>query len=141
MPETVFAHSLPGEPRTRWEDLPDHLCRVGATAEAFATRFGAGKAALAAGLLHDIGKNSAAFQAYIGGDGSSPDHSTAGAVKAIDLFPGPLGRLIAFAIAGHHAGLADGAGRAGRSTRGWRGAPAWRTIAAGADWCRSCRPN
>lgn len=113
MPEAVFAHSLPGEPRTRWEDLPDHLCRVGATAEAFATKFGAGKAALAAGLLHDIGKNSAAFQAYIGGSGSSPDHSTAGAVEAIDLFPGSLGRLIAFAIAGHHAGLADGAGASG----------------------------
>lgn len=78
-----------------------------------AAKFGAGDAAYAAGLLHDIGKNSAAFQAYIRGNGASPDHSTAGAVEAVRLFPGPLGRLIAFAIAGHHAGLADGLGATG----------------------------
>lgn len=93
--------------------MRDHLYNVGTLASAFATTFGAGDAALAAGLLHDIGKISAAFQAYIGGTGSSPDHSSAGAVEAATLFPGPIGRLIAFAVAGHHAGLADGAGASG----------------------------
>lgn len=68
---------------------------------------------MAGGLLHDIGKISSAFQAYIGGTGLSPDHSSAGAVEAARLFPGPIGRLIAFAVAGHHAGLADGAGAGG----------------------------
>ncbi|MCF3947109.1 CRISPR-associated endonuclease Cas3'' [Acidiphilium iwatense] len=61
----------------------------------------------ASGLLHDIGKASDAYQSYIRGRGVSPDHSTAGAVEAVQQF-GPLGRFLAFAVAGHHAGLADG---------------------------------
>jgi CRISPR-associated endonuclease/helicase Cas3 len=110
---TVFAHSVPGEPQERWEPLSDHLHRVGMQASAFAAKFGAGKAALAAGLLHDIGKVSTAFQSYMAGRGASPNHSSAGAVEAVKLFPGPMGRLVAFAVAGHHAGLADGAGPGG----------------------------
>jgi CRISPR-associated endonuclease/helicase Cas3 len=65
--------------------------------------------------LHDVGKCSAAFQAYIDApqDGISgvrrgPDHSTAGARVAVAIYPHPAGRLLAFGIAGHHAGLADG---------------------------------
>ena len=34
-----------------------------------------------------------------------PDHSTAGARAATAAYPGPVGRLLAFAIAGHHARL------------------------------------
>jgi len=57
-------------------------------------------------MLHDIGKVSAAFQRYISDNGPSPDHSTAGAVEAARY--GPVwGRLIALAVAGHHAGLPD----------------------------------
>ena len=67
-----------------------------------------------AGLLHDIGKRSAEYQLYIRGQGPSPDHSTAGAVEAVRLYGnqagGAFARLIAFAVAGHHAGLADGTG-------------------------------
>jgi len=67
-----------------------------------------GKWAEAAGLLHDIGKNSDAFQRYIRGKSASPDHSTAGAVEAEKIYGPQAGRLFAFAIAGHHAGLTDG---------------------------------
>lgn len=108
--QRIFAHSLPGQDKAQWEPLAAHLCRVGVHASKLAAKFDAGNAALAAGVLHDIGKVSAAFQAYINSAGPSPDHSSAGAVEAVRLFPGPMGRLIAFAIAGHHAGLADGAG-------------------------------
>lgn len=66
--------------------------------------------------MHDIGKCSSEFLDYIttaAGDGEAapargPDHSTAGAKEAIRTYPGPLGRILAFIIAGHHAGLADG---------------------------------
>jgi CRISPR-associated endonuclease/helicase Cas3 len=34
-------------------------------------------------------------------------------MEAARLYPGPLGRLLAFCIAGHHGGLADGAGATG----------------------------
>ena len=77
-------------------------------AAAFAAWFGCAEAARCAGLLHDIGKCSAAFQDYLlGCIGKGVDHSTAGAREAEKAYPSGLGRMLAFIIAGHHAGLAD----------------------------------
>ncbi len=104
-----FAHSLPGVPsETKWEPLDEHLRAVAARAGTFAAAFGFTKWGEAAGLLHDIGKNSDAFQTFIRGQTSSPDHSTAGAVEAQKSYGPQAGRILAFTIAGHHAGLADG---------------------------------
>lgn len=104
-----FAHSLPGvSDQLKWEPLDEHLRAVGAKAGEFAAVFGFTKWGEAAGLLHDIGKTSDAFLAYICGRGNSPDHSTAGAVEAVRQYGETCGRLIAFIVAGHHAGLADG---------------------------------
>jgi CRISPR-associated endonuclease/helicase Cas3 len=106
----IFAHSLVSEPEERWEPLADHLALVGKMAARFAGRFGADALGDVAGRLHDIGKMSAAFQAYIKGDGAlrGPDHATAGAREAVALYGKDLGRMLAYCIAGHHAGLADG---------------------------------
>lgn len=110
----MFAHSLDGHPVGEWEPLANHLAAVAARAADFAAAFGWAETARVAGQLHDIGKCSAAFQAYIAAPRNSgaagrrgPDHSTAGARVATAVYPGPLGRLLALAIAGHHAGLAD----------------------------------
>jgi CRISPR-associated endonuclease/helicase Cas3 len=104
-----FAHSLPGVPdETKWEPLDEHLRAVGARAGTFAAAFGLTKWGEAAGVLHDIGKNSDAFQAYIRGRSASPDHSTAGAIEARKSYGPQAGRILAFTIAGHHAGLSDG---------------------------------
>lgn len=110
--EPVYAHSLPDRPKADWEPLSDHLAEVGDRAAEFAERFGWAAAAGVAGRLHDIGKCSAEFQAYIAqarddGGPRGPDHSTAGAREAERLYPGPLGRMLAYAVAGHHAGLSD----------------------------------
>jgi CRISPR-associated endonuclease/helicase Cas3 len=107
---TVFAHSLQGKPETDWEPLADHLKLVGRMAEQFAASFGADLLGDVAGRLHDIGKTSAAFQGYIRGSGvlKGPDHATAGAREASKLYGPILGRILAYCIAGHHAGLADG---------------------------------
>ena len=111
----MFAHSLPTPDRARWERLPDHLLAVGRRAAAFAEVFSAGKLALAAGLLHDIGKSSVEYQAYIGGGRpTGPDHSTAGARVAVAEYGPDLGRLLAFTVACHHSGLMDGSGDEGR---------------------------
>jgi len=111
----VYAHSLPASDQARWEPLQDHLLAVGRRAAAFADVFGAGKVAFAAGLLHDIGKSSRDCQAYIRGERpAGPDHSTAGARVAVAEYGSQLGRVIAFAIAGHHSGLMDGSGDEGR---------------------------
>ncbi|GGG94693.1 MAG TPA: CRISPR-associated endonuclease Cas3'' [Oceanicaulis sp.] len=109
--EMVFAHSVQGQDREKWELLADHLQAVGSTAAQFASSFGAEAAAQCMGLFHDIGKCSDAYQAYIRqpqGDAlRGPDHSTAGAREAVEAF-GPLwGRLLAYGIAGHHSGLMD----------------------------------
>lgn len=109
-----YAHSLPDiTDESRWETLKAHLSAVADLAAAFASAFGAEAWGQAAGLLHDIGKASPAFQAYLRGLGPSPDHSTAGAAVAGEVY-GRFGRVLAFAIAGHHAGLADWAGDGGR---------------------------
>ena len=103
-----FAHSLPGRPEVAWEPLSSHLSYVARRAAAFASVFGWERLAEVAGLLHDIGKCSDAFQDYIGGSGTrGPDHSTAGAQEASGVYPAGLGRMLAYVIAGHHAGLAD----------------------------------
>lgn len=107
----LYAHSLPDGPSANWEGLADHLDAVARLAASFAARFGWAEVARAAGLLHDIGKVSAAFQNYLnqGRDPAAakgPDHSTAGA-RAAKQYGDIMGRLLAYIIAGHHAGLAD----------------------------------
>ncbi|MBA3520347.1 MAG: CRISPR-associated endonuclease Cas3'', partial [Rhizobiales bacterium] len=103
----MYAHSLPGRPALEWEPLSRHLTAVGDRAAGFAAPFGWAEAARVAGRLHDIGKCSAAFQAYIRGEQPrGGDHSTAGAREATAAYPA-LAKVLAFIIAGHHAGLAD----------------------------------
>lgn len=109
----TYAHSLSDQPVSAWEPLSAHLSNVSERAAEFASVFGFGEAARVAGLLHDIGKCSMEYQNYIrqAADRTSqakgPDHSTAGAKEALKAYPGVLGRMLAFAIAGHHAGLPD----------------------------------
>jgi CRISPR-associated endonuclease/helicase Cas3 len=104
----------------RAHPLREHLAQVGRLAGAFARAFGSTEVAEIAGFLHDIGKFSARFQrnireengftAHIEGDISGPrDHSTAGAILAQQLshLSGDIRTALAFAIAGHHAGLGD----------------------------------
>jgi CRISPR-associated endonuclease/helicase Cas3 len=106
----IFAHSADKESGDDWEPLSDHLTLVGTTAATFARNFGADILGDIASRLHDIGKMSAAFQGYIRGTGAlkGPDHATAGAREAARLYGPHLGRSLAYCIAGHHAGLADG---------------------------------
>ncbi|WP_197274564.1 CRISPR-associated helicase Cas3' [Novosphingobium sp. AAP83] len=107
----IFAHSLAHHAENDWELLADHLALVGQMAALFAGRFGANVLGNVAGRLHDIGKMSAEFQAYIRGNGAlrGPDHATAGAREAVRLYgDAGFGRILAYCIAGHHSGLADG---------------------------------
>ncbi len=59
-------------------------------------------------MLHDAGKLRAAFQAYIRKENTGAEHSICGAVLAIDRYGPSLGKLLAYAIAGHHGGMPDG---------------------------------
>lgn len=119
---TWYAHTpkTPGDP---WEPLCEHLLRVAARAEGFASVLfpgsdWAGAWARALGLLHDAGKYAEAFQRRLNGENVRVDHSTAGAVLAVEHYgeTSPAGWLLAYAVAGHHAGLPDGGAGGGEET-------------------------
>lgn len=98
-------------------DLEAHLRGVAKLAGEQANFFNGADWATLAGLWHDLGKYAPAFQQYIKRvSGYDPeahieqrgrvDHSTAGAMHAMNEF-GAAGRILAYLIAGHHAGLPD----------------------------------
>ena len=111
---SYYAHSAQDElgnllPYEHWQTLQSHSVNVGEMAAEFARVFGAQEIACQTGRLHDLGKYSEAFNHRLHG-GSSVDHATAGAKIAIERWGNVIGKLMAFCIAGHHAGLANGNG-------------------------------
>jgi CRISPR-associated endonuclease/helicase Cas3 len=104
---TYFAHSTSRRDRADWQLLREHLHQVADLARDRAAKFGAGEWGYVAGLVHDLGKYSDAFQARLEGRFERIDHSTAGAVEVGDRWAG-VARPLQFVIAGHHAGLANG---------------------------------
>ncbi len=105
------AHTLQnpdGSPRPEedWEPLEDHLRAVADLARTFAAKFGAAEWGYLAGLWHDLGKYQRRFQLRLRDSSIHAPHAGVGAVLAAKR-GAQLGVLIAFAIAGHHAGLAN----------------------------------
>ncbi|MBP1627892.1 MAG: CRISPR-associated protein Cas3 [Holophagaceae bacterium] len=102
----------------RQHDLGDHLAGTARVAAAFATPFASESWAELAARLHDLGKAGADFQRYLRtasgydaeahleGKHGKVDHSSAGAVWAYGQWR-IQGTLLAYPIAGHHAGLPD----------------------------------
>ena len=103
-----YAHSAENRPESDWQTLKNHAENVAALAAQFAEPFGAAEIARYTALLHDLGKYSEPFQNRLRG-GKRVDHATAGAKEAIARWK-ITGKLMAFCIAGHHAGLANGSG-------------------------------
>ncbi len=118
------AHVRSDGQRLQWHSLDEHLNKVSALAADFAAEFGAAPWAALAGIWHDLGKYREGFQRYIRqcGDpdahiegrvaGPEKTHSAAGALWAqeylaeVDKRSGPVvARVLAYLIAGHHAGL------------------------------------
>ncbi len=116
----IYAHSLQGQPPESWQPLEAHGYAVARTAGEFAETFGSAAWAYCLGCLHDLGKARKSFQDYLrvcngltdaDYDASDHSHSGAGAVWAIQTFSRcHVGRLLAYCIAGHHAGLPDWSG-------------------------------
>lgn len=102
-----YAHSSSRECKSDWQLLSEHLTDVGELAARNASFFGAMDLARVTGLLHDLGKYTDEFQRRIAGEAVRVDHATWGAKLAVERYP-QLGFLLAYGIAGHHAGLANG---------------------------------
>ena len=154
---THYAHTLDGKPEAEWEPLAVHLDEVAETAGGFAAAFDAGAWGRLLGALHDVGKYSEEFQTYLrAATGADPhaaevkgrvDHATAGAQHAATALPAPIGRMLAYLLAGHHAGLADWrttedtpggrsslADRLEKQVPDWSAAPADRLAADAPPW-------
>ncbi len=115
----ALAHTAIGPDGIRLHSLAEHLREVARLAANHAAPFGGQDWAHLAGLWHDLGKYRPRFQSYIreasgidaenahieGKPGRAP-HSTAGALLACERFGTP-GRVLAYLIASHHAGLYD----------------------------------
>lgn len=111
-----YAHTNGPDPE-KWQLLEDHLKNVSHLAAQFAAEFGAEDWGKLAGLWHDLGKYSEALQSYLReqngleahleGQPGKVNHSSAGALWAREKLGEARGRLLAYCILGHHAGLPD----------------------------------
>ena len=86
--------------------LIDHLRSTAERAAEFAASFGCGQWGYLVGLWHDLGKYQPEFQEKLLGKEIQVEHSITGPIFAIKQF-GCIGRLPAYVMAGHHAGLPD----------------------------------
>ena len=106
MSRVYYAHSGNKPDKSDWQLLQNHLKKVGCIAAENAQYFNAAMLAEVSGLLHDVGKYTDEFQKRLEG-GERVDHATAGAQHAVNKWE-EFGKLLAYVIAGHHAGLANG---------------------------------
>lgn len=105
-----FAHSLPdNKDCSQWQTLQAHADGVRQLCEQFAVPFGSAAAAKLIGYVHDAGKVHPDFQAHLRGEFRNHPHAADGA-KWLDAHIPTLGRLLAYTVDGHHAGLPDGVG-------------------------------
>lgn len=117
MDEKYYAHSLEGKPPSDWQPLEEHLQNVAKLAADFARPFGGDQWAYLAGLWHDLGKYSDAFQAKLfaenGIEMKSADsprkvvHSEAGGHYASLKGWQGADRVLSWLIMCHHTGLTD----------------------------------
>lgn len=121
MPNDFIAH-VKQNPDGTWEKhfLVDHLHNTAKKAGDFASEFGNRDWGEVLGYWHDLGKFNPAWQQYlrretgydedwhIEGTEGRPNHSTDGAILSMEKGNNAQpARILAYAIAGHHAGLAD----------------------------------
>ncbi|RKI67504.1 CRISPR-associated helicase Cas3' [bacterium 1xD42-67] len=102
--ERFLAHTSEDK---REQTIQEHLDGTADLCAGFAAAFGAEGQGRLAGLAHDLGKYSAAFQRRLRGSTEHVDHATAGAAECCRLGQSSA----AFAVAGHHGGLPDGGGQ------------------------------
>ncbi|THU04473.1 CRISPR-associated endonuclease Cas3'' [Lampropedia puyangensis] len=110
--DAYSAHSSLNPALSPAQKLSAHLLQVAVLASQSGSYFGASELSKVCGLLHDLGKYCEPFQRKLEGEKLQVNHSTWGAKIALEKYP-QIGYLLAYVIAGHHAGLANGSGMSG----------------------------
>ncbi|MGC8708437.1 MAG: CRISPR-associated helicase Cas3' [Athalassotoga sp.] len=108
-----LAHIAKSENGFRYQTLEEHLESTAFLARRFSEKFEAPQWGYLAGLWHDLGKYSDQFQEKLkriteNKPDMHVDHSTYGAQRVWKSEK--FGKIIAYAIAGHHSGLPDAIG-------------------------------
>ena len=110
-----IAHIRLEENRFLVQSILDHALGTAQLAKTFAEQFDSGIWGDWMGRVHDLGKFSSYFQQYIRVNSGmiesdtrmgKEDHSSAGAIYAVELLP-HIYPPLAYCIAGHHSGLLD----------------------------------
>ncbi len=110
MNQMIYAHTN-GPEKEKWQLLIDHLTSVAEIAAGFSRNKDVSKLAYLAGLFHDLGKYSSAYQNRLINQVQKVDHSTAGAQEIKKLWKNSeknfLATLVSYCVSGHHTGLPD----------------------------------
>ncbi|MBD5538699.1 MAG: CRISPR-associated helicase Cas3' [Desulfovibrio sp.] len=122
----IYAHSMKNLPEDQWQTLAEHHEEVARLAGGFAGRWAPLTAALL-GKTHDTGKTSDSFQARLRGKAARVDHTSAAWLRLMRAWARKddpsgelLARLLAYALLGHHGGMADFGSQAESGTLAWR---------------------
>ena len=115
MPTKYYAHSKEGRPPEEWQPLEEHLENVAKMAAEFAKPFGGEEWLKVIGAVHDMGKGTLQWQAFLRNVNAvideftpclegHPTHAFLGA-QHLYMHSPQAGKLAAYCVAGHHAGL------------------------------------
>lgn len=113
-----YAHSRNGAQQSAWQTLLSHSEAVAGLCSNFASPFNSGECGRVVGAIHDLGKARSSFQSYLrrcngieDSEADHGDHSHSGA-GACWLWNSErkLAKILAYCVAGHHAGLPDWSG-------------------------------
>lgn len=92
-------------PKEEWHPLPVHLEKTAERAAENAGYFHCAQLGRILGYAHDYGKADLDFLKRLEGSPQHVDHKTAGTLMVAQHYPYLYGRMLAYAVYGHHGGL------------------------------------